>query len=100
MQTTTPSSPYKGFRFPQENISHAMWIYHRFSLSYRDVEELLFARGVTVTYETVRQWCREFGQQYANQLPRDARSLPATSPHNVEDDSSSSTVHGCRDRLP
>ncbi len=69
MQTTTPS-PYKGFRFPQEIISHALWLYHRFSLSYRDVEELLFARGVTVTYETVRQWCRKFGQQYANELRR------------------------------
>ena len=69
MQTTT-TSPYKGFRFPQEIISHAVWLYHRFSLSYRDVEELLFARGVTVTYETVRHWCRKFGQQYANQLRR------------------------------
>src|SRR3954447_9367323 len=69
MQTTT-TSPYKGFRFPQEIISHAVWLSHRFSLSYRDVEEPLFARGVTVTSETVRQWCRKFGQQYANQLRR------------------------------
>ncbi len=66
--STTPS--YKGFRFPQEIISHAVWLYHRFSLSFRDVEELLFARGVMVTYETVRQWCRKFGQRYANQVRR------------------------------
>ncbi len=66
--STTPS--YKGFRFPQEIISHAVWLYHRFSLSFRDVEELLFARGVMVTYETVRQWCRKFGQTYAKELRR------------------------------
>ncbi len=45
---------YKGFPFPQESILHAVWLYFRFSLSYRDVEELLYERGVTVTYETVR----------------------------------------------
>ncbi len=65
---TTLSTPsYKGFRFPQEIISHAVWLYFRFSLSYRDVEELLAARGLNVTHETVRQWCRKFGQAYANQ---------------------------------
>ena len=69
MQSAT-MSPSKGFRFPQEIISHAVWLYFRFSLSYRDVQELLFARGVTVSYETVRQWCRTLGQQYANQLRR------------------------------
>ncbi len=69
MNSTTPSS-YKGFRFPAEIISHAIWLYYRFSLSYRDVEELLAERGVVVTYETVRQWCLRFGQSYANQLRR------------------------------
>src|SRR3712207_3033644 len=69
MQTTT-SSPYKGFRYPQEIISHAVWLYFRFSLSYRDVEELLAERGVVVSYETIRQWSRKFGQAYANQLRR------------------------------
>ena len=54
---------YKGFRFPEEIIAHAVWLYYRFNLSYRDVEELLAARGVVVTYETIRQWCRKFGQQ-------------------------------------
>ena len=69
MNTVTASS-YKGFRFPQEIISHAVWLYHRFSLSFRDVEEFLYSRGVAVTYETVRQWCRKFGQTFANQLRR------------------------------
>ena len=49
-------------------ISHGVWRYDRFCLSYRDVEELLFARGITVTYESIRKWCRTFGQQYAIQL--------------------------------
>ncbi len=67
-QRTAPS--YMGFRFPPEIISHAVWLYFRFNLSLRDVEELLAARGVIVTYETVRQWCKKFGQQFANQLRR------------------------------
>jgi putative transposase len=70
MSTASTASPYKGFRFPQEIISHAVWLYHRFSLSYRDVEELLAKRGIVVTYETIRQWCLKFGQQYASQLRR------------------------------
>ena len=69
--TTAPSSPsYKSYRFPAEIISHAVWLYYRFSLSFRDVEELMAARGIVVTYETIRQWCQKFGQQYANQLRR------------------------------
>jgi putative transposase len=59
---------YKNHRFPAEIISHAVWLYFRFCLSYRDVEELLFVRGMMVSYEAIRQWCRKFGQQYANQL--------------------------------
>ena len=66
MQTTT-TSPYTGFRFSQEVIAHAVWLYFRFSLSYRDVEELLAERGIIVTYETIRPWCRKVGQAYANQ---------------------------------
>ncbi len=69
MGTITPPS-YTGFRFPAEIIRHAVWLYFRFSLSYRDVEELLAERGILVSYETVRQWCLKFGQQYANQLRR------------------------------
>jgi putative transposase len=69
--TTAPSLPsYKGYRFPAALISHAVWLYYRFSLSYRDVEVLMAERGIVLTYETIRQWCRKFGQQYANQLRR------------------------------
>ena len=52
---------YRGYRFPSEVISHAVWLYHRFSLSFRDVEDLLAERGINVTYETIRQWCLTFG---------------------------------------
>ena len=68
MQSSTTAPSYTGYRFPAEIISYAVWLYFRFPLSYRDVEELMAARGVVVTYETVRQWCRKFGQHYANQL--------------------------------
>ncbi len=61
---------YKRHRFPPAIIGHAVWLYFRFALSYRDVEELLAERGVIVTYETIRQWCRKFGQAYANELRR------------------------------
>ena len=61
---------YKGYRYPIEVIGHAVWLYHRFALSLRDVEELLIARGVLVSYETIRSWCAKFGPAYANQLRR------------------------------
>ena len=60
-------SPYAGYRFPPEIISHAVWLYFRFPLSLRMVDELLAARGITVSHETVRQWARKFGQAFANQ---------------------------------
>ena len=63
-------NPYKRHRFPAEIISHCVWLYFRFCLSYRDVEELMAERGVILTYEAVRYWCRKFGQVYANQLRR------------------------------
>ena len=69
MNTLSPPS-YKRHRFPVEIISHAVWLYFRFSLSYRDVEELMAARGIVLSYETIRQWCRKFGQHSANQLRR------------------------------
>jgi len=65
-QTSAPSD--KRHRFPPEIISHAVWLYFRFALSYRDVEEEMAERGLALTYETVRQWCRKFGQAYANRL--------------------------------
>jgi putative transposase len=68
MNTPAASHRYKNHRFPVEIISHGVWLYFRFCLSYRDVEELLFARGIIVTYEAIRKWCRKFGQSYANAL--------------------------------
>ena len=68
MNVKTPS--YHGYRFPPEIISHAVWLYHRFCLSFRDVEDLLAERGITVSYETIRQWCWKFGTDYAHALKR------------------------------
>ncbi len=68
MKTNTAAPDDKGYRFPPEIISHAVWLYFRFSLSFRDVEELLAQRGIIVNYETVRQWCLKFGQTDANEL--------------------------------
>src|SRR5262245_13762975 len=69
---TPPADPerYKNHRFPGEIISHGVWLYYRFPLSYRDVQELLFERGIDVTHEATRQWCLKFGQDYANRLKR------------------------------
>jgi putative transposase len=52
---TTSSNPYRGFRFPAEVIEHAVWLYHCFSLSLRDVELILSARGIVVSYESIRE---------------------------------------------
>ncbi len=60
----TPIS-YKRHRFPPDVIRHAVWLYFRFTLSLRDVEELLAQRGIEVRYETIRCWTRKFGQLYA-----------------------------------
>src|SRR4051794_27888480 len=68
--TPTAKSPYAGYRFPGEVISHAVWLYFRFPLSLRMVEEMLAARGIDVSHETVRQWARKFGQGFANQIRR------------------------------
>ena len=66
------SSMYKGFRFPREVISHCVWLYHRFPLSYREIEVMMAERGVDVTYETIRTWCTRFGPEYARRLRRRA----------------------------
>jgi len=56
---TTPACPtYVGYRFPAEIISHVVWLYFRFPLSLRMVDELLATRGIIVSYETVRQWAQ------------------------------------------
>jgi putative transposase len=68
---TTPACPsYAGHRFPGEVISHAVWLYFRFSLSLRHLDELLAARGIEVSHETVRQWGLKFGQAFAKQIRR------------------------------
>jgi putative transposase len=63
-------SAYRGHRFPKEIISHCIWLYFRFGVSFRDVEELMAARGVLLSYETVRRWCDKFGKSYAAGLRR------------------------------
>jgi putative transposase len=64
------SNPYRGFRFPAEIINQAVWLYHCFSLSLREVELILAARGIVVSYETIREWSLRFGRTYAKSLKR------------------------------
>jgi transposase-like protein len=73
MQTKLIS--YKRHRFPSEIISHAVWLYHRFCLSFREVEELLAERGIIVTYESVRQWCLKLGPADSRRLKKQQRRL-------------------------
>jgi putative transposase len=63
-------NPYRGHRFPREIISYAVWFYYRFAASFRDVEDAMAARGVLVSYESVRRWCDKFGHMYAAGLRR------------------------------
>ena len=77
----TPIS-YARHRFPPDVIRHAVWLYLRFTLSYRDVEELLVERGLDVSYETVRRWVLKFGLQYARNL-RARRPRPCARPRTV-----------------
>jgi len=67
---TSARTRYAGYRFPAEIIGHAVWLYFRFPLGLRMVEELLAARGIIVSHETARQWARKLGQQFANQIRR------------------------------
>jgi len=61
---------YKGHRFPPEIIQYAVWLYHRFNLSHRDIEDLLAERGITVSYEAIRLWCNKFGLKYVRRLKK------------------------------
>ena len=61
---------YKRHRFPPEIIQYAVWIYHRFNLSHRDIEDLLSERGIVVSYESIRLWCNKFGPRYVRRLKR------------------------------
>ena len=71
---------YHRHRFPPEIIQHAIWLYLRFTLSYRDVEELLAERGLDLSYETVRRWVLKFGPAIARQL-RQRRPRPSNRWH-------------------
>jgi transposase-like protein len=61
---------YKRHRFPPDIISYPVWLYYRFNLSHRDIEDLLAERGVTVSREAIRLWCIKFGAIYARKSPR------------------------------
>ena len=61
-------NPYHRHRFPSEIISHCVWLYYRFSLSYRDIELMMAERGLNLTYESIRYWCLKFGHLYAKQM--------------------------------
>jgi len=64
-----PTVNYENHRFPPQIIARAIWLYFPFPLSLRLVEEMLFERGIVVSYGTIRRWCRKFGPAYARQLP-------------------------------
>lgn len=72
--TDNPLS-YAGYRFPPDVISYAVWLYHRFPLSLRMVEELLAARGIELTHETVRRWAVKFGLGIGRRIRSTALAL-------------------------
>jgi len=65
-----PKISYAGYRFPPVIIQQAVWLYARFTLSFRDVEDLLAERGLDVSYETIRRWVLKFGPLFARELRR------------------------------
>ncbi len=77
---TPEPATYPGYRFPAAIIGHALWLYHAFSLSLRDVELILAERGICVTHESIRQWCFRFGADFARRLRR-RRPRPGDSWH-------------------
>ena len=72
------SKIYNRFRFPAEIIQYTVWLYHRFNLSHRDIEDLLAERGIVVSYEAIRLWCNRFGPKYAAKLRRKHRGYGDT----------------------
>ena len=77
---TPEPTTYPGCRFPAEIISYAVWLYHVFGLSLREVELILAERGITVSHESIRQWCRKFGADFARKL-RQRRPKPGDTWH-------------------
>ncbi|MBV9469284.1 MAG: IS6 family transposase, partial [Abitibacteriaceae bacterium] len=69
------AASYKRHRFPPEIIRHAVWLYYRFTLSYRAVEEMLAQRGMTVSYEPIRYWCHKFGSSFAHAIRKRQRDV-------------------------
>ena len=69
---------YKRYRFPSEIIRYSVWLYHRFNLSFRDIDDLLAEGGIAVSYEAIRLWCNKFGPQYARKLRRNHRAYGDT----------------------
>ena len=69
---------YKGHRFPPNIIGYAVWLYYRFNLSHKDIEDLLAERGITVSHESIRLWCIKFGAKYARRLKRIKRGCGDT----------------------
>ena len=72
------SNPYKRHRFPPEIIQYAVWLYYRFNLSHRDIEDMLAERSIIVTHESIRLWCNKFGPQYARKLKTSHRGFGDT----------------------
>ena len=75
--TNSTKTLYAGHRFPPELISYTVWLYYRFPLSLRMVEEMLAARGIEVGHETVRRWAEKFGREFANRIRRIPVTVPA-----------------------
>jgi putative transposase len=67
---TSAAPTYHGYRFPSEIITHCVWLYFRFSLSFRDIQEMMLERAVEVSHEAIRLWCLKFGTEYARRLRR------------------------------
>ena len=88
------TSLYKKHRFPPEIITHAVWLYHRFSLSFREVEELLAERGAIVSYEAVRQWCLTFRSECELFFPHGAHMGFAPSPPGIGKSANSLQLKG------
>ncbi len=73
--TETPHAHFRRHQFPAEIIVYAVWLYYRFPLSFRDVEDLLAERGINVSFQTVWEWAAKFGLKFAHQLRRLTRQL-------------------------
>jgi hypothetical protein len=79
-EMTSEPATYPGYRFPSEIISYAVWLYHVFGLSLREVELILAERGITVGHESIRRWCLKFGADFARKL-RQRRPKPGDTWH-------------------